>query len=102
MEAVCAAVAIAGAAALGYWIGHSVTRSRLLVILGGLFVGGCAILLFFMTTFVLHKVFPNLVDPWNLGRYLIVVGVFAPLGGAIAAAVSRHRVARADAARLPF
>ena len=41
----------------------------LLVVLGGLFVGGCAILLFFMTTFVLHKVFPNLVDPWNLCCY---------------------------------
>jgi|FEC22Drversion2_1045045.scaffolds.fasta_scaffold01260_3 hypothetical protein len=102
MEAVCAAGAVTGSAVSGYLIGRSVTRSLLLVTLGGLFASAFWILFYFIGIFVLHRVFPGLVEPWDLGRYLIMVAVLAPVAAVIAAAVNRRRTAHADATRLPF
>ncbi len=102
METFCALLAIVVAFIGGHLVGRSITASPLLVTGGGLLVGIGAVLLFFMVTMTIGHLLPGMLEPWLVGVHLIFVGIVAPLGGALVAAVTHRRLVRADAARLPF
>jgi hypothetical protein len=102
MEAISALLAIFAAFVGGHFVGRAITVSPVLVAGGGLLVGVGAVVLFFLVTMTAGHLLPDLFEPWTLGVYLIFVGIVAPLGGALVAAVTHRRLVRADASRLPF
>jgi hypothetical protein len=102
METATALVAAGAAFGLSYFIGRSITRSTLLVSLGGLVSGLGFAVLFFVAAVTVGNFIPGLLEPRAIGVHFIVLAAIAPLGGAAIAALTHWHVERVDAARLPF